>query len=133
MASLYIPFWITGLYIGTWIFSEKWCDIQAVIAGTLATASTLNMALIAFNRYIRVVKPALYGTIYPNKRIALFYCVVVWIVVILFTTPPLYGWGKLVYHPIFTTWTFDWNIENISYTIVIMGGVANGATIAQNL
>ena len=64
---------------------------------------------------------------------ARFYRVVVWIVAILSATPPLYGWGKLVYHPIFATCTFDWNIENISHTIVIMGGVANGATIAQNL
>ena len=65
------------------------------------TASALNMGLIAFNRYIRVAKPALYGTIFPNKIMARFYRVVVWIVAILFTTPPLYGWGKLVYHPFF--------------------------------
>ena len=58
---------------------------------------------------------------------AQFYGVVVWIVGILFTTPPLYGWGKLV---CFSACTFDWKIENISFTIVIMGGLANGSTIA---
>ena len=60
---------------------------------------------------------------------ARFYSVVVWIVAILFTTPPLYGWGKLVYHPIFSACTFDWKIENISYTTVIMDGLANGSWI----
>ena len=27
MASFHMPFWIISLYKGTWIFSEKWCEI----------------------------------------------------------------------------------------------------------
>ena len=34
MASLHMPFWVTSLYTGTWIFSEKWCKFQAVIQST---------------------------------------------------------------------------------------------------
>ena len=86
------------------------------------------MGLIAFNRYIRVVKPALYSRLFPSKRVARLYCAVVWIASLLLATPPLYGWGKIVYHPLFTACCFDRKFENISYAIVIVGIVFNGST-----
>ena len=51
MATLHMPFWVISLYTGTWIFSERLCEIQAVINCTLGVASILNMGLMAFNRY----------------------------------------------------------------------------------
>ena len=128
MASLHMPFWVITLYTGTWIFSEKWCEIQAVILCTLGLASILSMGLIAFNRYIRVVKPALYSRLFPSKRMARFYCALVWIASLLLATPPLYGWGKMAYHPLFAVCTFNWTIEHISWAIVTLGGVINGTT-----
>ena len=83
MATLHMPFWVISLYTGIWTFSGKWCEFQAAIAATLVIASILNMGLIAFNRHIRVVKPALYSRLFPNKRMARFYCAVVWITAIL--------------------------------------------------
>ena len=130
MASLHMPFWIITLYTGTWIFSERWCEIQAVIQSTLGLASILNMGLIAFNRYIRVVKPALYSRLFPSKRMAGFYCALVWIASLLLATPPLYGWGKMAYHPLFAVCTFDWKFENILYVIVMVGVVLNGTTVS---
>ena len=69
MATLHMPFWVISLYTGTWIFSETWCEIQAVIQVTLAMASILSMGLLAFNRYIRVVKPAqLYSSLFQARK-----------------------------------------------------------------
>ena len=130
LASLHMPFWVITLYTGTWIFSERWCEIEAVIQCTLGLASILNMGLIAFNRYIRVVKPALYSRFFPSKRMARFYCALVWIASLLLATPPLYGWGKMAYHPLFAVCTFNWTIEHISWAIVTVGGVINGTTVA---
>ena len=79
MASLQRPFWIISLYKGTWIFRGKWCEISASILFTCGLASILTMGLIAVNRYIRVVKPALYNRFFPSKRIARVYCVLVWV------------------------------------------------------
>ena len=98
MASLRMPFWPISLYRGACIFSERWCEVQAVIEATLGIASILTMGLIAFNRYIRVVKQALYNRLFPSKRTARLYRGVVWIASTFFATPPLYGWGKVVYH-----------------------------------
>ena len=86
MASLHMPFWIISLYKGTWIFSEKWCEISATILFTCGLASILTMGLIAVNRYIRVVKPALYNRLFPSKRIARVYCALVWIASTLLAT-----------------------------------------------
>ena len=128
MATLHMPFWAISLYTGIWAFSGKWCEFQAAIAATLVIASILNMGLTAFNRHIRVVKPALYSKLFPNKRMARFYCAVVWITAILFGTLPLYGWGKTSYHPLLVVCTFDWKINHISYAIVIVGIMINGTT-----
>ena len=87
MATLHMPFWVISLYTGTW------CEIQVVINCTLGVASNLNMGLIAFNRYIRVIKPALYSRLFPSKRKARFYCALVRIASLLLATPPLYGWA----------------------------------------
>ena len=130
MSTLHIPFWVISLYTGTWIFSERWCEIQAVINCTLGVVSILNMGLTAFNRYIRVVKPALYNRLFLNKRMARFYCALVWIVSMLLATPPLYGWGKMAYHPLFAICTFNWTVGDITWAIVTVGGVINGTTVS---
>ena len=130
MATLCMPFWVISLHSGTWILSEKWCQLSAAILSTLAATSHLNMGLIAFNRYIRVVKPAMYSRLFPSKRMARFYCALVWIASTLVATPPLYGWGNMVYHPSFAVCTLSWKIQHISYAIVLLGVWVNGTTIA---
>ena len=130
MATLYMPFWVISLHSGTWIFSEKWCQLSAAILSTLAATSHLTMGLIAFNRYVRVVKPAMYSRLFLSKRMARFYCALVWIASTLVATPPLYGWGKIAYHPSFAICTFSWKVQHISYGIVLMALLVNGNTIA---
>ena len=107
MASLHMPFWIISLYEGTWIFSERWCEISATILFTCGLASILTMGLIAVNRYIRVVKPALYNRLFPSKRIARVYRALVWIASMLLATPPLCGFGKMAYNPLFAIFRLE--------------------------
>ena len=124
MATLHMPFWVISLYTGTS------CEIQVVINCTLGVASILNMGLIAFNRYIRVVKPALYSRLFPSKRMARVYCALVWIASLLLATPPLYGWGNLAYHPLFATCTFNWTAGDITWAMITVSGVINGTTVS---
>ena len=121
MATLQMPFWIISLHKGAWVFSGKWCELSAAIMSTFGLASFLNMGLNAFNRYIRVVKPTLYNKLFPGKRMARLYCVMVWIASTLLATPPLYGRGKMAYHPSFAFCTVTYNIQYISYAIAVTG------------
>lgn len=43
--------------------------------------------------------PALQIRFFPSKKMARLNCTLVWIAAILVATTPLYGWGKMVYHP----------------------------------
>ena len=97
---------------------------------TLEVASILNMGLIVFNRYIRVVKPALYSRLFPSKRMARVYCALVWIASLLLATPPLYGWGNLAYHPLFAICTFNWTAGDITWAMITVSGVINGTTVS---
>ena len=126
MATLHMPFWVISLYTGTW------CEIQIVINCTLGVASILNMGLIAFNRYIRVVKPALYSRLFLSKlekgtillrpgKDSFFTS---------YTTPPLYGWGKMAYHPLFAICTFNWTAGDITWAMITVSGVINGTTVS---
>ncbi len=137
MATLHMPFWAVSMHTGRWNFSEKWCEVSASIQLTLGMASILNMGLIALNRYIKVVKPALYSKLFTSKRTARFYCLLVWLIAILLATPPLYGWGKMAYHKKFFVCTFNWQIEHISYAFLTAGGVVNNNSnillLLQNL
>ena len=128
-ATIYMPFWIVSMYTGTWIFSQEWCQVSGSILSTLCYASILNMGLIALNRYVIVVKPALYRKLFTSKRAARLYCVLVLLVAMLLATPPMYGWGKIVYHTKFNACTFSWQKKVIAYTIFFVGVFFNGVTI----
>ncbi|XP_022805394.1 melatonin receptor type 1C-like [Stylophora pistillata] len=128
MAALTMPLWAASLYTGTWNLSQGWCDITAIAQFTMGFASFLNMGMIALNRYIKVVKRALYSKFFPSKRVAWLYCGVVWLVSVVLATPPLYGWGKLKFDSHYFACTFNLKEGHFSYVLVIMGGFFNVLT-----
>ena len=65
-ATIDMPFWITSLYTGTWNFGQVWCQVAGSTFNFLGCASILMMGLIAFNRYMKVVKPTLYKKSIPQ-------------------------------------------------------------------
>ncbi|XP_022805393.1 G-protein coupled receptor 161-like [Stylophora pistillata] len=116
-----MPFWAAGLYAGKWNFSQGWCDVSATMLLTLGWASMLNVGLIALNRYVKVVKRALYSVLFPSKRVAWLYCGVVWLVSVLIATPPLYGWGKLKFDSDSFLCIVNWKEGHFSFVIMISG------------
>ena len=121
MATLNMPFWITSLFTGRWNFSQEWCEISALIHHTMVLASLLTMGLIALNRYMKVVKRSLYIKFFPSKRAAWLYCGLVWLVAVLFSTPPLYGWGKMNFDSDFLVCSFSWKEGHFSFVIMLAG------------
>lgn len=118
-ATLNMPFWIISMYTGRWIFSETLCEWASALLSTSAVVSVMNMGLIAVNCYLKVVKPNLYPKFFPGKQMAQVYCATVWLITLLLSTPPLYGWGKFAYHQGFCVCTLLYEIEQISYAICI--------------
>ena len=129
MATLNMPFWITSLFTGRWNFSQEWCEISALIHHTMVLASLLTMGLIAMNRYMKVVKRSLYIKFFPSKRAAWLYCGLVWLVAVLFSSPPLYGWGKMNFDSDFLVCSFSWKEGHFSF-VILLAGFLNVTTFA---
>ena len=125
MAMASMPFWIASLSTGTWKFGQVWCQVAGSTSHILACASIFTIALIAFNRYIKVVKPTLYRKVFPSKRAARLYCVFVWLVSIFLATPYLFGWSAVSYHQKLAICI----PENSVYKITSAGGILIGLTI----
>ncbi|XP_022798579.1 melanopsin-like [Stylophora pistillata] len=118
MATLNMPLWAASLYTGRWNFSQGWCDISATVLRTMGVASMLNMSLIALNRYIIVVKRALYIKFFPSKRVAWLYCGVVWLVSVSISVPMLFGWGKIKFHSDSFLCILSWKEGNFTFAIM---------------
>ena len=67
-ATLVMPFTTIALISGGWILGSFLCDLHAFIMNFVLYVSPTTMALTAFNRYIRIVKPSKYSTIFTQKR-----------------------------------------------------------------
>ena len=58
------------------------CPVTGSVMFIVAYASLFTLALIAFNRQIKVLKRSLYRKVFPQKRAARLYRVLVWMVAI---------------------------------------------------
>lgn len=69
-ATIVIPFTTVVLVSGGWVLGPFLCDLHAFIMNFVLYVSPTTMALTALNRYIRIVKPNKYNTIFSKRRSA---------------------------------------------------------------
>ena len=122
MAMTSMPFWIASLSTNTWKLGQVWCQVVGSTSHILASASIFTIALIAFNRYIKVVKPTLYRKVFPSKRAARLYCVLVWLISIFLAMPFLFGWLGVSFHEKLVICVPENNVyENTSTGVIVNG------------
>ena len=63
-----VPLGIPTLVTSHWPFSDTTCQFQGYIAMTLVAASIHTLALMAVNRYFRIVKPSKYRHYFTKKK-----------------------------------------------------------------
>ena len=85
------PLGIPTLVPSQWPFKDTVCQCEGFIGITLA-ASINTLALMAVNRYFRVVEPAKYRRYYTKKKTKRFYSMSV-------PLPFFISWYKLVFYP----------------------------------
>ena len=111
-----MPFSVTTLYHGRWIFDEHVCRFQGVAMFTFALASLHTMGIIAVSRYFCVVKPQQYIVLFTKRRIFMYIAACAALVG---SVPPLlFKKGGYQFQPAkaFCMYTFD---TNIAYTVFI--------------
>ena len=68
-ASCSMPFSVAYLATGEWSFGTAACEFIAILKISLTKISTFNMALMALNRYYKVVKPSKYQAVFKPRNI----------------------------------------------------------------
>ena len=122
MSSLHMPFWIISLRYGRWVFSHVLCQMVGLTQLTFGISSLFTMAGIAFNRYFNVVRRSLYLKYFSTKKTTYFMIVSAWLGALTVTSPQLYGWGKIDYHPLFSVCTCIWDLPDVSFMIFLCAG-----------
>lgn len=115
---LIMPLWITSLVKGRWIFGNAMCSVSGFLFIAAANATLYSLLLIAVSRYFKVVKPQLYGSVCGRKKSRRrFLIALCWILPFIFSSPPLYGWGRYKYDPHSGLCEYEWSFDalNVSY------------------
>ena len=77
---------------------DELCSVLAEIIFTCFTVSLMSITMVAVNRYVLVVKPRhYYVTIYKTRNVKISIATI-WLLGILYGTPPHFGFGEYVYN-----------------------------------
>ncbi|KAE8624234.1 hypothetical protein XENTR_v10005879 [Xenopus tropicalis] len=113
VSILVMPISIAYTVTHTWTFGQIVCDIWLLSDITCCTASILHLCVIALDRYWAITD-ALEYTKHRTARRAAVMILVVWIISICISIPPLF-WRQAKAHEELTVCTI--NTDQISYTI----------------
>lgn len=102
VTSLAVADWLVGTFVmpiavvyhvtGEWTFGRLICDIWVSLDVCLCTASILSLCAISIDRYFAITKPLRYSKKRRSKRLASLMILVVWLVSLVITCAPLFGW-----------------------------------------
>ena len=119
-AVIVMPFTTIVLISGDWIIGPFLCDLHAFVMNFVLFVSPTTMALTAFNRYIRIVKPGKYMTVFSKRR-SVMMLGSAWAFVAFFTLPfqsfQVYKIMASFLAMPYVTW-FIWVTVALSYTIL---------------
>ena len=83
-ASCSMPFSVAYLATGEWSFGTATCAFNAILKLSLTMVSAFTMALMALNRYYKVVKPSRYQAVFKPRNIVTT-ALLAWIIPMTFT------------------------------------------------
>ncbi|XP_050534198.1 octopamine receptor-like isoform X2 [Daktulosphaira vitifoliae] len=102
VTSLAVADWLVGTFVmpiavvyhfmGKWELGRLICDIWVSLDVCLCTASILSLCAISIDRYFAITKPLRYTKKRRSKRLASLMILVVWVVSLVITCAPLFGW-----------------------------------------
>lgn len=121
---LVMPFMFGSLIAEDWIFGGIWCQVTGFLMNAIFAASTLTLVAISLDRYCAVVTPLHYQMRITKRRSALMIAAV-WLLAVLVSLPPLFGWNRFRYQKDKGTCTVLWSSRikyerYYTYSLVIL-------------
>ena len=121
-ATSSIPFYIATLIQGGWFFGEtdtmrmQFCCAIAFFLSLFLSLSVYLLAIIAFDRFLYIVYSFRYNRLMKPWR-AWLIVLCVWVVPVIISSTPFYGFGAFFYFPACGACLFRWRLER-DYVIV---------------
>ncbi|XP_038079116.1 alpha-2A adrenergic receptor-like [Patiria miniata] len=119
-----MPITIFTILNGARFYSNELCVVLGFANMTFFIASVMSLAAISLNRYVLIVHPKRFKTIYTIRNTG-FVILAVWLLSMALASPPLIGWARYDYLP-GQSFCFCYWEDSISYTffmvIVCFGG-----------
>ncbi|XP_070560045.1 alpha-1B adrenergic receptor-like [Ptychodera flava] len=119
VSTVNMPMTIVTIAAGEWIFSDEFCMALGFINMNTFVASVMSLGAISINRYVLIVRPQKYPTIY-SKRNTVLIIIGVWLLSVLLSCPPLVGWAEYAFLPGQSFCFCNWK-SSVSYTYFMVG------------
>ncbi|XP_078357200.1 alpha-1A adrenergic receptor-like [Oculina patagonica] len=124
VSVLNMPITVVTIVQQRWIFGEGACNLFGFTTMLSFVSSVMWLAMIAINRYYYVVQWKTYRSIFTPRRSFLF-AAIVWLISVLLSIPPLFGWAEYRYIPgksfCFVFWPSDVYYMFFMLTICFFG------------
>ncbi|XP_020616087.1 5-hydroxytryptamine receptor 1-like [Orbicella faveolata] len=110
VSVLNMPITVVTIVEQRWIFGDRACNLLGFTTMLSFVSSVMWLAMIAINRYYYVVQWKVYPSLFTPRRSVLF-AGTVWLISLLLSIPPLFGWAEYRYIPgksyCFVSWPSD--------------------------
>ncbi|XP_020616129.1 G-protein coupled receptor 161-like [Orbicella faveolata] len=124
VSVLNMPVTVVTIVEQRWIFGDRACKLLGFTTMLSFVSSVMSLAMIAINRYFYVVRWKSYHSIFTPRRSVLFVGIV-WLMCVLLSIPPLFGWAEYRYIPgksyCFVSWSSDVYYMYFMLTICFFG------------
>ncbi|XP_013407359.1 rhodopsin, GQ-coupled-like [Lingula anatina] len=126
MMSTAVPMVTVAALEGKWVFGKVGCDIHAMVVGIFGLMSMNTIAAIAFERYKVIVRSC--PTKGSRRQVAVS-VVVTWLYSILWTLPPIFGWGQYILEGTGTSCTFDFLTQTLENRLFVLALFIGGFVV----
>ncbi|XP_019718880.1 probable G-protein coupled receptor 101 [Hippocampus comes] len=114
---LVMPFAIAATVPGVWPLDARLCQALVVLMHLFAFAGVNTIIVVSVDRYLAIIHPLSYPTrMTPHLGTNLIICT--WVLSVLQSTPPLYGWGAIDFNHHHKMCSVVWSYS-LSYSVVV--------------
>uniref|UniRef100_A0A667XJB4 G protein-coupled receptor 101 n=1 Tax=Myripristis murdjan TaxID=586833 RepID=A0A667XJB4_9TELE len=114
---LVMPFAIASTVPGVWPLDARLCQALVVLMHLFAFAGVNTIIVVSVDRYLAIIHPLSYPTrMTPHLGTNLIICT--WVLSLLQSTPPLYGWGVIDFDRHHNVCSVVWS-SSLSYSAVV--------------